>query len=148
MPSIFHSVYVYNTCCVKLRWNSARFFFLNTLAHIFRYLLQTFNYYIHIVYNKDRYSGFLFNLAIWNLHLYNKLYVTVSHWISTSESGKQQQKQWKSEFTQWTVRYINFFISNFLINSHSNLKYIYMYYIEPVVKLKECMYIYIYSILQ
>lgn len=92
MPSIFHSVYVYNTCCVKLRWNSARFFFLNTLAHIFRYLLQTFNYYIHIVYNKDRYSGFLFNLAIWNLHLYNKLYVTVSHWISTSESNESNSK--------------------------------------------------------
>lgn len=91
MPSIFHSVYVYNTC-VKLRWNSARFFFLNTLAHIFRYLLQTFNYYIHIVYNKDRYSGFLFNLAIWNLHLYNKLYVTVSHWISTSESNESNSK--------------------------------------------------------
>lgn len=41
-----------------------------------------------------------------------------------------------------------FFISNFLINSDPNSKYINMYYIEPVVKLKECMYIYIYSILQ
>lgn len=128
MPSIFHSVYVYNTCCVKLRWNSAHFFFLNTLAHISRYLLQTFNYYIHIVYNKDRYSGFLFNLAIWNLHLiYNKLYVTVSHWISTSESNESNSKNNENlnshnELFDTSI----FFISNFLINSHPNSKYIHV----------------------